>query len=90
MADDAAPRGLRVTPRKLAKYPPLVLICIGLLGLVLFAAAFADLVAPKPRETAAVVAGEAAAVVAGEAAAVVAGEAAAVVAQCLLIRGAIG
>ncbi|MEM9681789.1 MAG: ABC transporter permease [Pseudomonadota bacterium] len=44
---DTSP-GLRVTPRKLAKYPTLVLICMGFLCLVLLAAAFADVIAPRP------------------------------------------
>jgi peptide/nickel transport system permease protein len=47
MTADALPHGLRIAPRRLAKYSPLVLICIGFLGLVLFAAAFADVLAPK-------------------------------------------
>ena len=47
MSAEASPRALRVTPRRFAKYPPLVLACIGFLCLILFAAAFADIIAPK-------------------------------------------
>jgi peptide/nickel transport system permease protein len=47
MPHDAEPRSLRIRSRFWAKYPPLVLTCIGILGLILIAAAFADLLAPK-------------------------------------------
>jgi peptide/nickel transport system permease protein len=47
MAVEAPPRPLRITPRRFAKYPPLVVACIGFICVVLFAAAFADLLAPK-------------------------------------------
>jgi len=47
MPGGAEPRSFRISPKFWAKYPPLVLACIGFLGLVLFAAAFADLLAPK-------------------------------------------
>jgi peptide/nickel transport system permease protein len=48
MSAEAQSRTLRITPRRFAKYPPLVIACIGFLCFVLFAAAFADFLAPKP------------------------------------------
>jgi peptide/nickel transport system permease protein len=47
MSAEAPSRPLRLTPRRFSKYPPLVMACLGFLCLVLFAAAFAELLAPK-------------------------------------------
>ena len=47
MADTATSPTIRLTPRKFAKYPPLVLMCFGFIALMLFVAVFADLIAPK-------------------------------------------
>ena len=47
MSAEATPKALEITPRRFAKYPPLVMACIGFLCLILLAAAFADILAPK-------------------------------------------
>jgi len=47
MATETTASPLRVAPRKLAKYPKLVLVCMAFLAIVLLAAAFADVIAPK-------------------------------------------
>jgi peptide/nickel transport system permease protein len=47
VATQAETRRFRITPRILAKYPPLVLICLAFIAAVLFAAVFADVIAPK-------------------------------------------